>query len=543
MIDTLDQLPGPIALDADICIIGAGAAGLLMAREFLATGLEVVILEGGGWTATDDGQDLFDGEVDGDGFRGLQAGRSREFGGATTLWGGQCIQLDPIDFEQRAWVPFSGWPVSHATLAPFYRLAQSRLGIAPDAFEAGLWQRFGLETFDFAPTMLDNLHSVFIRRPDLGQRYRAELGAARNIRVLLHANVTSVGTNAYGAAVSHVEFRSAGGKTGRVNARRVVLCAGGIENARLLLLSDNTHSNGLGNDQDLVGRYLQDHPCGRTAVISTDYPRRLQDHYNLLYGRKAKYLPKMVLSDIAQRRTRSLNCVGRLAYEFDPSSGIQATRDILADLRQRRWPTRMFGKMARIARSTPALAKDAARLIRKGLSPAPRPARIYLETFSEQTPDPQSRVLLSNKLDRLGLRQVKIDWRLDTLTGHTLRTFTEIVGMEFERLGLGTLKPAEWLSDPAPRYPNVLDSYHPAGTTRMAESASQGVVDTDCQVFGVHGLYVAGSSVFPTSGAANPTLSIAALALRLAHHIEGDLARPSFPATQPALTTSGVHQR
>jgi choline dehydrogenase-like flavoprotein len=138
--------------------------------------------------------------------------------------------------------------------------------------------------------------------------------------------------------------------------------------------------------------------------------------------------------------------------------------------------------------------------------------------------------MLSDKVDALGLRRIKIDWRLDSLTGHTLRTFTEVAGREFKRLGLGTLQPAEWLADPVPRAPDVMDSFHHAGTTRMADNHTRGVVDPNCQVFGVNGLYVAGSSVFPTSGTANPTLSIAALAIRLADHIKEDLASPPrFP--------------
>jgi choline dehydrogenase-like flavoprotein len=176
-------------------------------------------------------------------------------------------------------------------------------------------------------------------------------------------------------------------------------------------------------------------------------------------------------------------------------------------------------KMLRIARSAPLAFPSAWRLARRGLSPAPRPFNIRLETFSEQTPDPESRVTLSSRLDEFGLRRAKIDWRLDSLTGHTLRTFTKIVGHEFQRLGLGRLKPADWLSESAPKPPEVVDSYHPSGTTRMAITPSLGVVDANCQVFGVDGLYVAGSSVFPVSGVANPTYTIAALAIRLADHI------------------------
>jgi choline dehydrogenase-like flavoprotein len=527
MIESLDQLPDKLILDTDVCIIGSGAAGLMMALEFIAAGIEFVMLEGGDLKPTAEGQDLYNGEIGGEAFRGVTEGRSRQFGGTTRLWGGQCVTLDPLDFEKRCWVPYSGWPITRETLTPFYERARRQLSVPAETFAPDLWRRFGLESFDFDPCHLHFTHGVFIRRPKLGNRFRATIAAARCARVLLQANITGIGTNVYGTQVTRVTFRSLHGKSGEVRARRVVLCAGGIENARLLLLSSDVDRCGLGNGQDLVGRYLNDHPCGLTATVSTDNPRRLQDHFNMLYSRAAFYLPKMGLSAAAQRREQALGCVGRLTYDYGPLSGIKALRDLVVDIHLRHWPDDLTAKLMRIVRFAPLVAPTTWRFLRHGLSPAPKPTSIHLEAFTEQTPNPESRVLLSDKIDALGLRQVKIDWRLDSLTGHTLRTFTNSVGREFKRLGLGTLQTADWLENPVPSTPDVTDSYHHAGTTRMADSHTRGVVDANCQVFGVDGLYVAGSSVFPTAGIANPTFSIMALAIRLADHIKQDLSSRS----------------
>ncbi len=520
MITSIDLLPGEITLDADLCIIGSGAAGLLLALEFVSSNLDIVILEGGAAHPNDEAQALYEGEVVNESFRGLTAGRAREFGGTTRLWGGQCVKLDPIDFAHRPWVPMSGWPIPHQSLEPYYDRAKSRLEVAPVEFDEDPWRRFRLPPLAFDHDEVRPIHGVFMRRAKLGGRHRATLAAATNIKVLLEANVTAIGTNEQGTEVSEVTFRGLSGRSGRVRARRVVLCAGGIENARLLLLSN------LGNTKDQVGRYLQDHPCGRTAHIVTDRPRPLQDHFNMLYGRGAFLLPKLALSEASQRAERTLNCVGRLSYEYESGSGMKALRDLVVDVFQRRWPDDLNAKLLSVARAAPRMVPDAWRVARHGLSPAPRPSRIWLETFSEQTPNPASRVTLSDQRDVLGLRRVRIDWRLDELTGHTLRVFTAKVGTEFARLGLGSLETAAWLDEPVPQYPDVMDSYHPAGTTRMSDRPSNGVVDTNCQVFGVQGLYVAGSSVFPTSGAANPTLTIAALALRLADHLKTAKRQP-----------------
>jgi len=555
LITEIDHLADGASLSADLCIVGAGAAGLMIAREFLGTSTQVILVESGGWATRDDTQDLYGGEVKRP-FRGLQAGRARVFGGTTTLWGGQCISLDPIDFEARPWVEFSGWPITRADLAPYYDRAKQRLEIAPEAFDEPVWQRFGLDPLELDADRLLAIHGVFIRQPDLGQRFRAELAAAANIRVLLHANAVRLDTDASGTQIGQVVFRDLAGRVGWIAAKRVVLCASGIENARLLLLSDQAvpdgadpngphaldlhapgpHANGLGNSHDLVGRFLQDHPCGRAAEIITANPRRLQDHWNMLYGRRAQYLPKLALSEAAQRNEQVLNCVGRLEYEYDPGSGIQAVRELVTDLRARRRPAELGRKLAALSRQSPDLALSGWRLVTRGLSPATPPRRIYLEAFTEQAPMPDSRVTLGDSRDALGLLRVKVDWRLDTLVWKTLRVFTSHVREEFTRLGLGEVRPADWLMQEEPPRSALVDSYHPAGTTRMARRPEEGVVDHNCQVFGVHGLYIAGSSVFPTSGAANPTLTLIALALRLAERLRDELAQQAMPRTRPNAT-------
>ncbi|MFC0406618.1 FAD-dependent oxidoreductase [Roseomonas elaeocarpi] len=532
MITDIEQLPDHAVLQADICIVGAGAAGLLIAREFLGTATQVILLESGGLGAEDATQALSAGEVSEGAFRGLQAGRSRVLGGTTTLWGGQCIPLDPIDLAERPWVPFSGWPIGPDELAPFYERAKQHLRIEQDEYDQPVWERFGLGSLVLDRAKLQAVHGVFIRQPDLGRRFREEIRAADNVRVLLHANVRSIETDASGVQVSRVAFCSLGGRRGSVAARRVVLCAGAIENARLLLLSDSKHPNGLGNDRDLVGRFLQDHPCGRTATIETTDPRRLQDRFNLLYGKRANYLPKLALSEAVQREQKVLNCVARLEYEYEADSGMQAVRDLMEAARGRRWPKGLGGTLARLGRGSPALAGDAWRVLAKGLSPAPRPRRIHLEVFSEQTPQPDSRVVLGRGTDALGLRKVLVDWRLDDLTWRTFGVFSRTVRDEFARLGLGEVRLLDWLDAEVPPRSAVVDSYHPAGTTRMARHAAGGVVDINSQVFGVQGLYVTGSSVFPTSGAANPTFTIAAMALRLAARLKSEIATRNVVTVQ-----------
>ena len=540
MIDDFTSLDNGTVLETDVCIIGAGAAGLLIARELAQSGVHVVLVESGGWSACEEISTLSEGQAEAGSFRGLRAGRSRVFGGTTSLWGGQCIRLDPIDFERRDWVPYSGWPISSACIAPYYAAAEAVFEIADDDAQRPAWDRFGVAPVAFDPTRIRPVHGVFIRQPDLGRRFRAEIRAASRLRVLLNATVQKLTATPNGKRIKDVEIGNLQGRRARVRARRVVLCAGAIENARLLLLSDDVQPAGLGNQYDQVGRYLQDHPCGCTARVYTKTPRLIQDHWNMLYGKGTRYLPKIALAEAAQRHHHLLNCVGRLAYDYDETTGTKSLLDLVADIKQRRRPRPLAARLARIGRGLPDIAESIWRVRMRGLSPAPRPRAIHLELFSEQTPDPQSRITLDAARDAFGLRQVRVEWHLDALTGRTLAQFTHIVGEEFARLGLGRLQSAAWLDDTIPAKSSIVDSFHPAGTTRMAHAPREGVVDINSQVFGVDGLYVAGSSVFPTSGAANPTLTIAAMALRLAGHLRALCASESAHAPPRAKRPSLV---
>jgi choline dehydrogenase-like flavoprotein len=532
MIDDFEAMESGFRLETDICVVGTGAAGLALIQEFAGTRIQIIAVESGGSAPGGPAMELNDGEVAGLPFAGLRDGRARAFGGTSNLWGGQCIQLDPIDFEQRSWVPFSGWPLSRRELIPWYRRAMERLGIVPGEYEGEVWDRFGLDGVALDPALLRMVHTIFIAQHNLGRRCCSELEMAPNVRVLLNASLLDLEMDATDQRVSSARIGSLSGRRGLVSARAFVLCAGTLENARLLLLSGRADSTGIGNQGGNVGRFLQDHPVCRCAEIVTAAPRRLQDHFNLLYspsartlrhGKGKKYLPKIALSEDAQRRERSLNCIGQLDYEFSPGSAMHTLKDLVVALHMGRQPERLLATGLNVAAAAPLLARGAWRFAARGLTPATKPAHIYLNVISEQTPNPASRVTLGSRTDAFGLPQACVDWRLEGLDWHTFAVFARTVQAEFGRLGLGSVILSKWVADRDFAGAPVRDLFHPAGTTRMALSPSEGVVDTDCRVFGVEGLYVVGASVFPTSGTANPVLTITALALRLADHLKAGL--------------------
>ena len=495
---------------ADVCIVGAGPAGIAIASRLMGTGTSVLLVESGGLDDDGGAGRLNQGHVVGLGL-GLEQGRSRVFGGTGTVWPGQCIRLDPSDFAVRSWVPDSGWPIAAEAVTPFYERAEAWLGIPAKASDEQAWRRFGLVPAAFDDALLTHKASVYSPRPDVGEVHRRSFARSPEVRVLLHATAATIRTNERATAATELEIRSLNGRVGRVRARRFVLCAGGIENARLLLLS------GLGNRHDVVGRYLQEHPT-IWADVETDDLTALQRFYGLLGRGKVRYLPKIGLSCETQRRQEVLNASATVIYDQQESPGLAAAREISSALQQRRRPRVSRTELRDALGEVDRVATAGFRRFARG-RPSPAPVtRTRLKILVEQAPDPQSRVLLSSQRDELGLPQVCVDWRLSALERRTTRVFTDVMDAELRRLGLGSVVGTEWL-DGDDWTSGFEDAYHPMGTTRMSTDPTKGVVDGDCRVHGVDGLYVCGSSVFPTSGYANPTLTLVALALRLADHL------------------------
>jgi choline dehydrogenase-like flavoprotein len=549
IIDYLDP-SAPADFQADLCVIGAGPAGIAIARAFIGTPTTVCLIEGGGLAGEDRSQSLYDGESAGDAIFDAGTARMRVFGGSCTLWGGGCIPFADTDLEPRDWVPDSGWPLRYADLAPWYDKAREFCRI--DAAHG-----FGQGTFNGpaprAPLDLDPeamVNFIFARSPiTFGDAYRDILAEAPNITVVLHANVMELQASDNAQQVTDAAIGALDGRRGRVRARHYVLAAGGIENARILLLSDSVAPQGLGNDHDLVGRYFMDHPRGNIGTIYSDQPDRLTRPYERSIGKqRADLASEIGMSPAAQREHRTLNArVHPFAVEGQVPRGIRALRDVRAALRP---PSRdesalLEARLSAALQNGPDgaatmavrqnLAISAMRLglhigdviravaLKVGDRPTVRSDRVELVGFFEQAPNRDSRVTLGEKRDPLGLRRVRVDWRLTELDRHTHGVFTRLAGQRLAGTCAGRFDAADWTMDtdgPA----DVHGTAHHMGTTRMAADATQGVVNTHGTVHGIANLHIAGSSVFPTGGWAFPTFTLIALSLRLADQLRVLLA-------------------
>jgi choline dehydrogenase-like flavoprotein len=536
VIEDLRDLPNGTKLAADICIIGAGAAGITIAQELAGSALRVCVVEGGGTEYEYEGsQALYAGSTVGAPVA-LEAGRLRFFGGTTNHWSGRCAPLESTDFRRRAWVPNSGWPIDRAELDPYYARARKVSGFTSE------WPS-DAETLASLKVALPAINEEWIRpfvwhfTPPMKDApvwrwagaYGALLNESDNVRTLLHANFLTFSASKDRTSVREVKVKSLNGVSATILADTFIVCCGGIENARLLLLGADQNGGGFGNENGLVGRYFMQHTRGAAGVvISTERMSIAQEQFNILRGRDGQKIEVgLTLAPPTQEKEQLLDCSAVLQYQGDPESGVTAAQDIWRSLLTGRWLPNMGEQVGRIAFDFGDVVQGVKHRLSSGHTLAEdgsagipsRSAVIVLDL--EQYPDPESRVTLTEDRDILGLRRVKVNWRLSELERRTAFKFTTYIAAEFARLGIGRCQIEPWLQDARiPMTDALQETYHYIGTTRMADDRREGVVDRNCAVHGMENLYIAGSSVFPTAGHANPTLTIVALALRLADKIK-----------------------
>ena len=519
MILDLDDHPADPALNADVCIVGAGAAGICLATELAGRGRDVLLLESGGRRIEEETRELSRADVVGHAYAGAWHGRARALGGTTTLWGGQALPLTPIDFETRPWVPHSGWPISYDEIRLYYERASAFLGVGDVPYDAELGALLGTGGPGLDEGVISYHLSKWSPTPDLGRRYARSLGGDAGARVLLHANVTEIILDDGHRAVRELRVRSLRGRAATVRARDVVLCAGGIENARLLLASTSQQSNGVGNGHGLVGRFLQDHPGARIGRLAGHDQQRTQALFNLFHRRGRKYSIRCSASEAFQRERETLNVSTSVMFPVPDDSSYHALRRVYHAARSRELSVRTARDVATCLTSAPVLARTAVAYLARGRTWTPD-ARAELFVSAEQEPDPESRVSLSAERDLLGVPRACIDWRIGEGTRRSVSTFATVLRDQFRRAGLGDVQLEPWIEDGSDEWRERLaDHYHHIGTTRMADSPAHGVVDRHLRVHGIGNLWIASTSVFPTGGHSNPTLTMLALAMRLADRL------------------------
>jgi choline dehydrogenase-like flavoprotein len=491
---------------AAVVVVGAGAAGLTLAHALGDRGVDVLVVESGGLEPSDELQRVLNGaESVGQPHAGLEAGRVRALGGTTTVWPGQSMRLRRADLEQ--------WPLAPEELDGYYARAESLLGVGPPRRAEELWRTARLRPLQPSGPGLDYVASAYARPRDLGRRFRPDLERRPNVRVLLGATAVRLALADGGERVAEIVVGDLEGRSATVRGDRIVLAAGGIENARLLLAS--------GVGPPAVGRHFHDHPALRAGIVHTDHPQALADRFGTFVRRVGQGHVKLALSAAEERARGVPACSASFVFDFGddhPAAALMRLRRRALRRRPRQGALRDLGL---VARRPGTLASTVPRRLLRGLGPPVGDAAAELLCIAEQRPESESRMTLGADRDPLGVPRVLLDWRVGEEVRAAAVATVELVDAWLRSTGLGSVAPAPWLAGDDWR-DHVSDTFHHMGATRMAARPDDGVVDGNCRVHGIENLYVAGSSVFPSAGYANPTLTIVAQALRLADHLAAE---------------------
>jgi choline dehydrogenase-like flavoprotein len=550
--DEVAHLAEPLE-EADVCIIGAGPVGVALARRLLGAGLVIYLVESGGEQPSRDADALARGEILGEPVHAPEENTRRAFGGASHAWDIRTglplphvryMPLDEEDFEAHPWLPHSGWAFPHAKLAPYYAQAQKLCGILPVDDAADRWEepgatRLALEAFGIRTAMCQFGPSEIFHRT-----YREELRIAERagqLRLLLHTTALRLIPADDGAAVREILCARPDGSRLRIRARVCVLACGGFENPRLLLLSQDASPAGLGNSHGVVGRYFHDHPLIFAGEFLPTEPGLFARAalYDIRMARGVQAMGYLALTSDARRRLQSFSLATFLFPRPEPRAthALEALRDGIRTLQGHgpmpagplkaaklfaRRPGVTLRGLAAALRGRPVLSGFKAGGWSRQSPPAGGWRSFHLWQQVEQSPDPANQVVLGSARDRFGRPVPALLWRWSAEDDARVARAQDLLAEALRAARLGRLDPVRQDGRTALAYP--AGAHHPMGATRMHTDPRFGVVDADCQVHGVANLFVAGTSVLPTGGSANPTLTALALALRLADHLSARLS-------------------
>ena len=537
-------LPANTVFDVDVCIIGTGPAGLTVARELIGSRGRILLLERGDASeqpAADLAPRL---DFESPHFPSPLEAIHHQLGGMAAIWNvrlldevtpaARYLPLDPIDFETREWVPYSGWPITFDQLAPYYGRARTSCDIGSFDFHGSLPDNERVPLSSPSGAMVTCLEQLGPASAFTGQRL-ADLTASDHVRVVTNAAAGELssadGTDDHMATIS---ARSAGGIPFAIRCRVVVLAAGAIENARLLLNSTAECPSGLGNGSDNVGRFFMDHP--RLLLGAGSFPdrgARAMDLYEPHVAEGQLLFGKLKLSEAVLRREEMLNGNAQIFPHYLSVSQLRAVRSariVMESIKRGTGLERVPKHFTMATRHAMAMARYAL-IVRHGNRPEV-PGRdsdrwtgitagSYKLTYQpEQAPNRANRVSLSERRDTSGYRIAHLDWRWSDIDLWSIHRARQLFAAELRASGLADLVDIE---DGA--IPQAETAHHHLGTTRMHDSPRDGVVDRNCRIHGSASVYVAGGSVFPTGGYANPTLTVVALSIRLADELKRVMSR------------------
>ena len=461
----------------DTCIVGSGPAGITLALKLAANGQKVLLLEAGELTYSEKSQEIYDCESIGHDAWPKYT-RLRYFGGTSNHWSGRCRPFEKSDFQNRTINGLPGWPIRYNEIAPYLPEAMEILeldlqkGFKP-INESTLENHFYADAFSQSPPTRFN------------SKYIDQITASKNIDCFLNATAVDLQLDKSHQTVTHIKVSNYNGESASARASRFILSLGGIETPRFMLNCNQQIKSGIGNGSDMVGRCFMEHlnvPMGSFLYREPKKFTKLQfftdDNFcqSAMTG-KSNITMSIVNSVKSYGRTKAIKTFFKnLACQMEIDKKVQFISDFKC------------------------------------------PGMGTIGTLIEQAPSLDSRVSLGETSDTFGLRKAKLDWKIGAYDQNTIRQTALTMAKEFSSAGLGQIRLADFILNPEQEIKFGHHAHH-MGTTRMSDDPQHGVVDRNAKVHGLDNLYIAGSSVFSTGGACNPTMPIIQLCLRLADHL------------------------
>ena len=523
MIRDLANADGRTNVRGKACIIGAGIAGLLLASRLRSYGMRVITLESGP-RETPEGADPLNAVVQlAQVYNGGAAGRCRGLGGTSARWGGQLVPIRPEDIVARPHAGLAAWPISSQAFMCYLPEIEELFGLCKGTYERDFVKDCSAN--GLIPSDDPNLTPRFSKVPTFKRRNVATLLTKlmhndANIEVWLNATVAEFEFSRETGRLKSVTATDRHGRTLRAEAELFVICAGAIESTRLLLMLDAANDGRVFESCNVLGRYFHDHISVPLAEL---LPRHF-DRFNRMFGQHfvgtTMRSTRFELTAPVQARDGVAGAYGHVSMELSRASGFAILREFLLS-RQKTGARIDPWLLLKLIRQVPYLAAIGFWRFYHNQLYWSRDATFRLHVVAEQVPHAANRIVLSAERDALGVPMVAIDWRLRETECRTFRSYLSHYDKFWHRHGLERIARLKLYSTPEDLDESTLlrlragDIYHPAGSTRMGGNGRDAVVNSDLRVFAVSNLWVSSTSVFPSLGTANPTLTLMLVTLRL----------------------------
>ena len=489
--------------DADFVIIGAGAAGILLAIKLSRRGKSVLLLESGHFGEDEKKQALNEVEQTGKTLNNAIWGRKRAVGGTTIAWGGQSLPFTAIDFEKRDWVQNSGWPVSYDEMIKYYDEANAFMSVDNMNYTTDILPHILPNKPGIDPSVFDLHVSKWAAQPNFYLLYKDEL--EKSVTVIYNAQVTAIQKKK--EIIDQITISNFNDIVFNSKVKTLLITAGTIETIRILF------NNNLGDHSGWLGKNFMDHPCIEAGKIEVKSSYRMQRYFNTHLFKGRRYSIRLSLNKNFQQQNKLLNCSASIMFQlpedsFDPYGELKSFKK---DFK--------LSRLIKLSGSLLSIFKSAWAYIFSHFYYKANAVTV-VALMIEQEPANESYISLSDKKDKFEISEARINWSITPKTWNTAIATANAVKIQIEHLNLGKVNLYEHLNYNNPDWSNYLsDVCHQMGGCKMSLSQEEGVVNKDLQVWGVSNLYVCSCAVFPTSSHSNPTLTMLALASRLANYL------------------------